>query len=221
MLASRAWIASPCACQRSLFVDLLWSLRPPTRQRAHAKTASTWRGSRIQLSVVTSKYGPTGESMGRTEAALRSRTLKNFAFGLVTAFIGRDNDTNGYWAPGVLCRRAIEAGVDGFEWEIRELRTDPKVLLAGISLHHLATVISRNHAVFRTLDLVRLKVSFAPTPGSAGRVLTHTGIIEVQLTSDWRQVRAHSTFRCWPHKPAWESRSTRIAGPVLPHSRDV
>jgi hypothetical protein len=145
---------------------------------------------------------------------LSLRRQKSFIFGFSTAFIGRNNDINGYWAPGILCKSLVEINMSETQAVLNDIYND-EFMLNGLSFPHIRKLILRNHDKFLLWDStltvnVRYDLAHAGSIYSNG-LSKYQGTLTVTLSKADNFVNAVSCFECWPHSQFHESRSTRAA----------
>lgn len=140
----------------------------------------------------------------------RSRDLKGIAAGLATSFVSRNNDIEGYWGVGVLCRAAAAS------------RCDVVLDILGRAASPDAKSCARAAKnASQHLDILLEKAGFAVTALTAAQIrLEFGGVSSTHHQFDYRctvlltdtRGRQHvfqTSGRCWPHDPARESCSGR------------
>lgn len=61
------------------------------------------------------------------KAAVRAQLLLGVAHGTLSAFVGRNNDVDGYWAIGKICRHAVELGTPAVTFDLLAGTASPRV----------------------------------------------------------------------------------------------
>src|SRR5437763_8588184 len=156
--------------------------------------------------------------------------LKNLAYGLASGFISRNNDLDGYWAPGKLHALASVRGVNPFTLTLwppstpladsppSQLDTVPALqarygawLGRGLRRHRL----DAHHLQSATIELDFDRGDLASHARTRGLVGAPPLVCRVTLLDDRGRVyRCEALGMCRPHDPARERRSTR-AHPCL------
>lgn len=152
---------------------------------------------------------------------MRSKKLNHAAAGLLTSFVSRNNDFDGYWALGMLCREAARHG------DIAALD-----LLApdAQASSPAARAVARQYAAFLRRAIERL--GLAPAEVTRARIdirfnvtgsdspATVHGIGDVfacratLACQSGRIVQRTVYGRCLPYTPGAFSRSTRVPPPM-------
>jgi hypothetical protein len=135
------------------------------------------------------------------------RRHRTFLCGLVTAFVSRNNDLGGYWAPGVLCAIALERRELELHGVVEDLAGPCPVVLAGRHCHHLDAVIARNHdaADLRGAALA-IDLRFSDDGGAsfANGLPRYRGRLALTMNRQGTSICEIRDFVCWPHDPRHE-----------------
>jgi hypothetical protein len=148
----------------------------------------------------------------------RRRELKSVAYDIASFCISRNNDFEGYWAPGILSKVAKEKEMNPIDFdllsgnsnvsgkELIELGTTYKTMLAdqferrGFSKEK----IRNGNVLFRFDHSNPIDSPFLPFSEKC------PFYVEVTLTDDLNNTyqRRRESW-CWPHNPKFERQSTR------------
>ncbi len=140
------------------------------------------------------------------------RTLYGVADGTLSSLVSRNGDVGGYWGVGVLCRFALEHGVQSVDLDLLQRRVVPPSESFG-GLMDRARQRLRDHLNALKLGeacvtAARIRISFEAT--SRGHTASTRFTCTVTIVDERGSVFERSaTGWCWPHDPARESR--RIA----------
>ncbi|MCA9711712.1 MAG: hypothetical protein KDK70_38105 [Myxococcales bacterium] len=143
---------------------------------------------------------------------MKWRAAEGIANGMLGAFVGRNAEISGYWAIGVLCRRALEGG-EAIELDVLARRARPPwealdELLARCHrrlLDHLRAARLGDHAITEA----RIRVSFEPTTRAHAASVRYRCVVTV-VDARGTRVEQCGEGWCWPHDPAREQRSERV-----------
>jgi hypothetical protein len=140
-----------------------------------------------------------------------NRNLRGIVAGLLGTFTSRNNDIDGYWGIGLLCRDAsITNGKVSLDLvECTALPATLACVSAANTYSHRLEAMLRNEG-FHPLDVSAAKITLeylSPAPQGGPFQCT------VSLTDRLRQTYSvTSSGTCWPHDPKRELRSTRASG---------
>jgi len=143
------------------------------------------------------------------------RYQKTFICGLSTAFISRNNDYDGYWAPGILCGFAIGKEICELSASINDIYDCSRFIIADINLRHIYKFILRNRDKF-LLQETTLGVYIKFNTSKMGLyylngLLQYRATLDVSLTRNGKSIKTSTYFECWPHSKIFEHRSSRSA----------
>lgn len=149
------------------------------------------------------------------------RVLKSVAHGLADSFTSRNNDAGGYWAIGLLLEQALLFQQAAFEFD---LLTEQASRVFNYPPLHVVPARYRTMLWEQWPDQQWLQTHLAAgqirvefdfgyrkiDPAHKERVLYSFTCI-VQLKDDLGHTHKRQlSYWCWPHNPAYESKSTRI-----------
>jgi hypothetical protein len=139
----------------------------------------------------------------------RRRELKSIASGLAWHCLSRNNDIDGYWGVGIICRLAQERGTRGITIPIF-----PRTFLSGFEAEFREQMSQRvERWNFPLKDFVKacsIYFSFEPHSMLAPRGQRYRVTCSAILTDDLgRQREASAQTLCFAHDPAFELQSTR------------
>ncbi|MEA2162921.1 MAG: hypothetical protein QOK37_1048 [Thermoanaerobaculia bacterium] len=148
----------------------------------------------------------------------------NLANGLLTTFVSRNNDVNGYWAIGRLRSEAERSNTPVVELDILEGTSAPDTADGRSVASFYREWVRPRLAKLREpagVASVLVRLNFAPeAPLRFSREISTFGApftCEVLITSSSGATRVdRHTGRCAPHDPKNEHRSTRAAAPAPP-----
>ena len=148
----------------------------------------------------------------------RKTLLTDFANGLVHRFVSRNSDIGGYWAVGVLSRRAHESGRDGVEVDL--LSQDDEC--DGGSATWLRARMAATETPTHWLTSAVLHVDFTPYEADPSEKMwpvwidrpagepMFRAVVTAILTDDLGRQRTASTHTwCWDHNPIRENGPAR------------
>jgi len=145
----------------------------------------------------------------------RLRKLKGVATGLLGSFVSRNNDIDGYWGVGVLCREAAESKRDVIVLDLCQGLGSPdtsaSAFAAAAYTQRLAVVLRNAHFAQSCVTGAKIILKFGePSATHAREVAFNCSVV---LTDNaGRSCTVASSGHCWPHDPAFELRSARRAG---------
>lgn len=97
--------------------------------------------------------------------------LQGAARRTVGAFIGRNNDVDGYWAIGMLCRRAVDTGVASVSFDLLQRTSVPAWAIAEAAGARAATRLRRHldglSMPESVLRAATVELHFEPSAGEA------------------------------------------------------
>lgn len=150
----------------------------------------------------------------------RKTNFSNFAHGLVSRFISRNNDIGGYWAVGVLSRRVHESGGDEIELDLLSRGKD----LDGGSATWLQARMTATGTPTHWLRSASLRITFTPyeaDPSEAmwpvwidrptGEQMFRVVVTAILIDDLGRRREATAHTWCWDHNPLRENGPTRVA----------
>lgn len=145
----------------------------------------------------------------------RRRELQSIATDMAHFCVGRNNDIEGYWALGVLCRHADETSQRNlairvssalqFPYPVEEARRNLLERFDALDVRLRSYVKS-------------ISVNFSFEPLSLTEVFGQEfrSCCWVMIVDDRGTMRHGEACEiCWPHEPEWEMRSSRV-GKVRP-----
>ena len=139
----------------------------------------------------------------------RRRELKSIASGLAWHCLSRNNDINGYWGVGIICRLARERGT-------REITIPifPRTFLSGFEAEFREQMSQRverwNFSLKDFVEACSICFSFQPHSMLAPRGQRYQVTCSTILTDDLgKQREASAQTLCFAHDPAFELQSTR------------
>jgi hypothetical protein len=142
----------------------------------------------------------------------RRREFRGVAFGLVGAFVSRNNDVGGYWALGKLYEHARTFSAREIRVDlVKSLITPPSRQFNPMVLHFQQWLAEQGAA--RRLPIewlkgaeVRVQFSYEGSADGSGDVFDCI----VTLTDDLGHAyQARRSGACWVHNPAKERKSAR------------
>jgi len=144
------------------------------------------------------------------KAAVRAKLLLGVAHGTLSAFVGRNNDVDGYWAIGKICRHAVELGTPAVTFDLLAGTASPAWEPAGAVC---ARAMARLDRHLETLKLSRsvigsavIELGFDLPAGAEGVRYRCTARL---IDGHGRAYVAETAGSCWPHDPSREMRSAR------------
>ncbi|WP_296952901.1 hypothetical protein [uncultured Massilia sp.] len=162
---------------------------------------------------------------------VRTKTLRHVASGLRDAFVGRNNDQDGYWALGKLYA-AADPATPSVVLDLRAGGATPPapdcLAMARRWADYLAWALGAHGIAVPALARAEVLVEFdaAPDAGFAGPMRYLAGYgkpfrCTVTLGDDaGRLVQSRACGRCWLHDPGRESRRHPADwGRLRPHAR--
>ena len=147
----------------------------------------------------------------------RRGELKCIADGVLGSFVSRNNDCDGYWAIGVLYRRALEASSNELSFSLVDEREEPHGLALETAVQTkyrgmLAKLMSRRSLPAGWVKSASITIHFEHS-GRVGRALARLErpyLAQLSITTELG--KNHIVERvgaCWPHEPSREYRSSR------------
>lgn len=147
----------------------------------------------------------------------RRSELKCVADGVLGSFVSRNNDCEGYWAMGLLYKRALEASSNeisfnlvGVGAEVHDLLLDTALLAKYRAM--LAKLMSGRSLPASWIKAANITVHFEYA-GNVGRVLARLEkpyLAQLSITTDLgKNLSVARIGACWPHESWREYRSGR------------
>ena len=141
------------------------------------------------------------------------RRRKSFMRDLGCAFISRNNDFNGYWLPGILCKFHCQGTQSEFQFIIDSIDEQSSINIAGINLNHITDALHKNIKRMKLIGLkLSIHVSFCQStkePVFGNNLIRYIGTLTISLFEDNSSAVHLAFFECWPHDPLYEMQSTR------------
>jgi hypothetical protein len=156
------------------------------------------------------------------------RQFKDVTAGVLGSFVGRNNEIDGYWAIGMLCRELAERGETGVALDLIEPNGDATAIRWS---ERLAAEVKRRkmdrswltgaslHLTFSEhgwIDTTPRKRSWWRRRPAAERLPVYDFRAELQLEDDQgTRYDGARTGWCWPHDPlieahTWDGRRRRM-----------
>ena len=142
--------------------------------------------------------------------------IRGVADGTLTAFVSRNNDVDGYWGIGKLCRFALEAPVSDVEVDLVHSRMVPDTaqfesMIAKYRSRLLKHLRSLNLAVSSVAE-AKITVAFERARAHQAHVSGAPGTLAFRCQATIVDALGRTFDRrhdggCWPHDPSRESRS--------------
>ena len=138
----------------------------------------------------------------------RRKHLVGVAEGTVTSFVSRNNELDGYWAIGMLCR---SVGVGELELEILPASESSRLGdIAGRARDRLRRHLVALGLPTSTVSGARIRLSFErglPRPPRISDAAdVHYRCCAILVDALGREHRAEAAGWCWPHDPTRERR---------------
>jgi len=146
--------------------------------------------------------------------------LNNVSYSLVDAFVIRQNDIDGYWALGIICKDTVEQGMDTVDFDVLDLKSSPSFWYSKRLLYplrkRLYDAFDKKGLKYEDIVSVTIRVEFirvAPSEKNLksidlSRILPTICTAKI-LTNQGVERNSSLEFLCRPHDPAKEMRSTR------------
>jgi hypothetical protein len=142
------------------------------------------------------------------------KQLRGVAEGTVTSFVSRNNDLDGYWAIGKLCRLVAPDGAGKLHVELLPATAPSRFAdMASRSRERLRRHLESLGLPTSVVSAAQITLSFeadrtAP-PHVASAASTHYRCCAMLVDDLGRECRAEASGWCWPHDPSRELRSAR------------
>jgi hypothetical protein len=137
------------------------------------------------------------------------RSKKSTIFGFIGAFLGRNNDIDGYWAIGKICQAMIESKSSSASVEFVPGHGTVTCQVLGMELPRISDFYRIHFAKWNTNSaIVTIKVFLSGPLAESfdnGRERYQMSVA-VDLKTIQRMYNFNFTAHCWPHDPLFESR---------------
>ena len=148
----------------------------------------------------------------------KRKLLKGIIGGIASSFASRNNDSDGYWTMGILCKIARDSGTNQFTLDLATGESKPDYKhseqIAAPYYDSLLRQITKLGFANEVIRNARIEVEFN-VPSSKSQIASQwldgsSFICRAIVIDDLNQVwSAEFDGWCWPHDAKRESRSTR------------
>jgi hypothetical protein len=143
-----------------------------------------------------------------------SRNLKGIAAGLAGSFVSRNNDVEGYWGIGLLCRDAAQTNgvvVLNLSQRLPVPATPSSVRVLKAYAQQLDALLQNAGFSPGVLADAEVWLQFGEPSTTHANVVMFTCRVAL-ADSKGQRYEAIKHGQCWPHNPTRERRSARASG---------